>query len=85
MTAHNYFHTDTVTDLSVIRNQAIARLKPDNKFGSATESVVHLHKHVVPCRGNQHEFYAQNEAERLLLRMRFWEAVIEAEEMETIR
>jgi hypothetical protein len=83
---HHYFYDPNKLDLAVIREQANAKTKPNTKFGSdATESVIHLHKFDSDCRGHQHEFYAPGGFDdRQALVQKFWEAVIEAEEMETL-
>lgn len=85
MSVHNYFHVFDKTDLAVIREQANARAKGDSKYGKQTESIIHLHTHAAPCTGNKHEFYSQYEADQQVLTLTFWEAVNEAEEMETVR
>jgi hypothetical protein len=79
---HHYFHSH-VTDLAVMRDQANARLKPGNKYGGHGESVIHIHRSTDPCRGKEHEFYPLGNDQEL--HKRFWEAVEEAEEMETTR
>lgn len=78
---HHFFHSSTVTDLAVMREQAQARLKPNSKHGTQTESVIHQHKADQPCVGHKHDFYALRDD----LPKRFWEAVSETEEMENVR
>jgi hypothetical protein len=85
MSVHNYFHVFDKTDLAVMREQANARAKGDSKYGKQTESVIHLHTHEQPCVGYKHEFYSQHEADQQVLTLRFWEAVNEANELESVR
>jgi hypothetical protein len=57
---HQYYHLDAVTDLAVIREQANARTKPNNKWcRDPEETVIHMHLHAETCSPLiQHEFYA---------------------------
>lgn len=77
---HHYFHIEGKTDLAVEREQAQSRLKAGNKYGAPTESVIHLHRAIAPCRGHEHEFYPLGDDQDLP--KRFWEAVGEVEELE---
>ena len=80
---HHYFHVHT-TDLAVMREQANALTRPNSKWGrDATPSVIHKHPSSISCRGQEHEFYALPGDEDLS--KRFWEAVEEAEEMESVK
>jgi hypothetical protein len=71
---HNYYHSEPLTDLQVMREQANARTKPGNKYGEPTESVIHVHKFVEPCAGHKHEFYAADDEAKQMLEFRFWSA-----------
>jgi hypothetical protein len=74
---HHFYHVESVTDLAVMREQANARTRPDNKYGGfeAEESVIHMHRRAVPCRGVQHEFYPVAPDTATTLASRFWNTI----------
>lgn len=54
------YHIENLTDLTVIREQALERTKPNNRFSTQAEtSVVHFHKKEDACDNNEanHEIY----------------------------
>lgn len=70
---HHYHSIEGNTDLAVIRDQARARTKPSNKFGSQENSVVHFHRKQELCtKGQQHEFYPVEGFTTEALEETFW-------------
>lgn len=70
---HQYFNIEGVTDLAVMREQANARTKPNNKWGLPEESVIHFHKHDMACSPiEQHEFYAVQPLTTVDVQKAFW-------------
>jgi hypothetical protein len=80
---HHYYYNPLTLDLSVIQKQARSIANP--KLREPEESIIHHHPHKAPCRGSIHEFFAPADVSPEEMAARFWEAVDEAEEMETVR
>lgn len=71
---HNFYNVQGMTDLAVQREQANARLQPNNKWGpTPEESVIHFHRFTEDCSPLiQHEFYAVEPLTPKEVAVQFW-------------